>query len=212
MSLDLIVTLFLITTVATMLPGPTMLYIASCGLSHGTKGYLAAGCGVLVADAIYFILTITGLSVILITSYELFSLVKWLGVAYLIYLGFKIIVSNKTITFTENDLADNAQTIRRIFLKGFLIHLANPKTILFFSALLPQFVNSDNPILFQILLVGAVLFFTQAAASILYGSMANSIRVYVKTSGSSQKLNIISGFILIVAGLWLATVSRSKIV
>ncbi len=205
MSLESIVTFFLITVVATATPGPTMLYIASCGLSHGYKGYLPALLGVLVADFIYFLLTITGLSVILLVSYELFYLIKWLGVAYLIYLGVRLIFSNYSNDNKKNILAHQI-VFRHAFLKGFFIHLANPKTILFFGALLPQFIDVEKPVLLQMVIIGFILVLTQAIISVVYGAMGNRIRVSVKKSYSGRKLNVVSGFLFIVAGIWLATV------
>lgn len=208
MTFESLFAFFLITVIATAIPGPTMLYIASCGLSQGRKSYLAATCGVLVADLIYFILTITGLSVILLASYELFSLIKWLGVAYLIYLGVKLIRSDSSINLKENNNSTCENVFPETFLKGFFIHIANPKTILFFSALLPQFIDPEQPLLFQISLIGIVLILTQAGVSIIYGATANRIRMHVSHSYIGKKLNLISGFLFVAAGVWLATVQR----
>ena len=215
MSFEMLVSFFLITVVATLTPGPTMLYIASCGLSQGTKGYLSAGLGVLIADIIYFIIAVTGLSAILLASHELFSILKWLGAAYLIYLGCKLIFSSNSISLDGDPVNNNVplkvHMIRNAFINGFFIHLANPKTILFFSALLPHFINTDKPMLIQFVVIGAILISTQAVASIIYGSMGNVIRAYAVKSQSSRKLGIVSGCILIIAGLWLATTRKSQI-
>ncbi len=208
MTLESLFAFFLITVVATAIPGPTMLYIASCGLSQGRKSYLGATCGVLIADLIYFILTITGLSVILLASYELFALIKWLGVAYLIYLGVRLIRSDTSINLKENKHHTYNNVFREAFFKGFFVHIANPKTILFFSALLPQFINPEAPLFFQILLIGIVLIVTQAGVSIIYGATANHMRTHVSRSYIDKKLNLISGGLFCSAGIWLATIQR----
>lgn len=208
MSLETIVTFILITIVATVTPGPTMLYIASCGLSHGSKGYLPAGLGVLIADFIYFLLTITGLGVILLASHELFFLIKWLGVLYLVYLGVKLIFSNFSNSFEKNDDITHEMAFRYAFLKGFIVHLANPKTMLFFGALLPQFIDIKKPMLLQVLIIGFVLLFTQAIVSIAYGVMGEQIRDKIRNSYVRRRMNIVSGLLFMIAGVWLATMRR----
>ena len=208
MSLEMLVIFFLITLTATATPGPTMLYIASSGLDQGVRGYIAAGSGVLVADFIYFFLTITGLNAILIASYELFFLIKWLGVIYLIYLGLKIIFSKSSTSIKNNNISVEAGLIQRFFIKGFIIHLANPKTILFFSALLPQFINTEEPLFYQAVIIGTILMLTQAGMSIVYGEMANRLGLIYGKTYSGKSLTIVSGILLIVAGIWLATVRR----
>ena len=194
MSLESILTFFLITFVATATPGPTVLYIASCGLSHGTRGYIAGSLGVLVADLIYFILTITGINAILLTSYEIFFLVKWLGTAYLIYLGMGLILSAFSHSIKAKALPARGKTFRRIFMDGFILHSANPKTVLFFSALLPQFILPEQPMFLQMSVLGAILLFTALSVFFVYGAMAARFRIHVSRSHWSKVLNMTSGF------------------
>ncbi len=208
MSLETIITFILITIVATVTPGPTMLYIASCGLSHGSKGYLPASLGVLVADFIYFLLTVTGLGVILLASHELFFLIKWLGVLYLVYLGVKLIFSNCSTSIEKNEKFTHGIVFHHAFLKGFVVHLANPKTMLFFGALLPQFIDLEKPMLLQVLIISFILLFTQAIVSIAYGVMGEHIRTKLRNSYIGRRINIISGLLFIGAGVWLATIHR----
>ncbi len=208
MSLETVVAFIIITIVATVTPGPTMLYIASCGLSHGSKGYLPACLGVLVADFIYFLLTVTGLGIILLASHELFFLIKWLGVLYLFYLGVKLIFSNYTTSIDKNEEFSHKIVFHHAFLKGFVVHLANPKTMLFFGALLPQFIDVEKPMLLQVLIIGFILLFTQAIVSIAYGVMGERIRAKVRSSYIGRRINIISGFLFMAAGVWLATMRK----
>ncbi|MFV2055546.1 MAG: LysE family translocator [Thiohalomonadales bacterium] len=209
MPLETVISFFLITAIATAIPGPTMLFIASCGLTHDNKAYLGAAAGVLVADSIYFILTVSGLGAILITSHELFLALKWLGVAYLIYLGLKLIVANYKVDIKLNSLSSHENIFRDTFMKGFFVHIANPKTILFFSALLPQFIDTQKPLMIQFVIIGSVLVFTQAGVSIIYGALANRLRVSLNNSYLGLKPNIIAGFLIVLAGLCLATLRRA---
>jgi len=208
MPLETIVTFILITIAATVTPGPTMLYIASCGLSHGSKGYLPTSLGVLVADFIYFLFTVTGLGIILLASHELFFLLNWLGVLYLLYLGVRLIFSNYVTSIDKNKEYTHEIVFHHAFLKGFVVHLANPKTMLFFGALLPQFIDVEKPMLLQVLIIGFILLFTQTIVSIAYGVMGERIRAKVRSSYVGRRINIISGLLFIAAGVWLATMHR----
>jgi homoserine/homoserine lactone efflux protein len=208
MTFETIIAFFIISLVATALPGPTMLYIASCAITQGSRGYIAAGLGVLLADFIYFLVTATGLSVILLGAYDWFFLIKWLGVAYLMYLGFKLLLNKSRVSLNQQNIKTPKKSFRRLFTSGFLVHLANPKTILFFSALLPQFINPNQPLFFQLLIIGVILLFTQATMSVIYGATANHIRTRFIQPHFLNKLNIISGGLLIAAGAWLATLRR----
>jgi len=208
MSLESSVTFFLLILVATALPGPTMLYVASCGLSHGRKGYLPAGLGVLVADFIYFMITVTGLNAILLASYELFFFIKWLGVFYLLYLGLQLLRDKKSNSLEERVVIADTALFYQAFLKGLLIHLSNPKTILFFGALLPQFINVERPILLQMTVIGLMLLLTQAFMALVYGAMGYRIQQGVKTAGKEGVIKRASGVLFIVAGVWLAMARR----
>lgn len=208
MPLETILTFFLITFVATVTPGPTVLYVASCGLSHGTRGYIAGSLGVLVADLMYFILTVTGINTILLTSYEIFSLIKWLGTAYLIYLGMGLILSAFSHSLETKVLPARGKTFRRIFVDGFILHSANPKTVLFFSALLPQFISSEQAMFFQASVLGAILLFTALCVFFIYGVVATHFRILASQSNLSKFLNLTSGSLLVSAGMWLAAVRR----
>ena len=210
MPYDLAVAFFFITLLATATPGPTMLYITSCGLGQGVGAYLAACLGVLIADLIYFALTISGLSAILLASYDLFFFIKWLGVIYLIYLGIKLISSGISSSLGQNNMLVK-NSLRRIFVNGFIIHISNPKTILFFSALLPQFMDPLSPLREQVLTLGAILVTTQMTVSIFYGALANRVRTITAKASSGRIISIFSGMLLLLAALWLASLRRDPL-
>src|SRR5512144_833305 len=128
-------TYFLATIILSVSPGPGVFSSISSGLHHGFRLGLWNGVGMQAANMILVAIVSLGLGAILLASETLFSLVKWAGVAYLVYLG---IVTWRAPTrgfVDEGD--DHARTVREVFMRGFFVNLTNPKGIIFFAAILP---------------------------------------------------------------------------
>ena len=146
--------LFTITeTVLCVSPGPAVLLVLSVSLTRGWLPGLQASAGILVANLLYFVLSATSLGAILLASWELFFLIKWLGAAYLIGLGLKMCFVQGD---AMRDVAAHLSPTRTglgMFLHGVVAQGANPKALLFFTALLPQFVNPTAPLAPQIALL-----------------------------------------------------------
>jgi homoserine/homoserine lactone efflux protein len=136
---------------AYLVPGPAALFIISQALARGAGRTSWAILGVLSAEAMYFVLSATGLALLLTASYDLFFAIKWLGAAYLVWLGIQ--------AFRGQAGAFAVDPARRISplrsaLHGFVMNAANPKVLLFYTAIVPQFVNTHAPIAPQMLLLG----------------------------------------------------------
>src|SRR5206468_2500458 len=119
--------LFAVTeTALSLTPGPAVLLVLSQGLTRGTAPSVYANLGILTGNAFYFALSATGLGAVLLASYELFSLVRWLGAAYLIWLGVRALAGRRA----ARSLAPGptgAAGRRRTFVNGFVLQTANPK-------------------------------------------------------------------------------------
>ena len=126
-----------------------MLVIA-CALAHGAQRSLWASLGILSANAIYFALSATGLGALLVTSRAFFSLVKWCGAAYLVYLGLSALLGRPS-SITVSRASPRGTSAASIYLSGLTLQLANPKTLIFFIAILPQFVDPRLPVDAQML-------------------------------------------------------------
>lgn len=134
-------TLFVITSIAVIfMPGPAMLFVISNGLTRGPKASIAAAFGTTTGVSFHLLCAAFGLAVILKTSAIAFTVVKFAGAAYLIFLAIKTLVSKEQIVsdFTQNDKSENT-----IFWQGVFINILNPKLSIFFLAFLPQFINSN---------------------------------------------------------------------
>ena len=107
--------------------------------------------GIASANAIYFALSATGIASIIIASNLLFTTIKWVGVAYLVYLGLAAIFSKAGGLKVQQGQREKAQFL---FAKGFVVEFANPKALLYFAAILPQFLDISTPVVPQLLIMG----------------------------------------------------------
>lgn len=135
-------------------PGPAVMLVIAYGLAQGARRAMVAGLGILAANALYFALSATALGAVLVASKTFFITVKWVGAAYLVYLGLAALFG-KPSALTVSTAAARATTRRAVFLSAVALQLANPKTLIFFVAILPQFVDPARPIGAQMLWLAA---------------------------------------------------------
>src|SRR5437016_8926237 len=139
MELTVWLTYLVTTVVLSITPGPGVFSSVSSGLNHGFRRGIWNGVGMQAANLILVVIVSVGLGAILLASETAFAVVKWLGVAYRIYLGIA------TWRSQPQDFAQrangSARTARDIFVRGFFVNLTNPKGIIFFAAILPQFID-----------------------------------------------------------------------
>jgi threonine/homoserine/homoserine lactone efflux protein len=141
--------------IAIATPGPTVLLALTNGSRFGVRGSLAGMVGAVVSDMVLVFAVAVGLGALLAASELLFSAVKWVGVAYLAYLGIRLLRS-KGVLAAPADGAGGGATPRAIFMRSFLVAVTNPKGYLFCSALLPQFIDTAQPVAVQYLALGLV--------------------------------------------------------
>ena len=126
-------------------PGPAVMLVIACGLTYGARKSIHATLGILTANAIYFAVSATALGALLVTSKAFFVAVKWLGAAYLVYIGLSALFGRPSpITVARDGRPGGAP--HAIYLSGLTLQLANPKTLVFFAAILPQFVDPTRPV------------------------------------------------------------------
>jgi len=138
------------------IPGPATLFTVARATSAGPRVGIATGAGIAAGDIVHTLMAIVGLSALIAASATLFSLVKYAGAAYLVYLGVRAILARAPTGLTGAALAPI--TARRAFRQAVVVEVLNPKTALFFLAFLPQFVAPENGSVALQLLVLGVLF------------------------------------------------------
>jgi len=133
-----------------LIPGPAVLFVVSVAVGRGIRPGFNAALGILAGNVMYFALSTTGVAAVLVASSTLFGLLKLAGAGYLIWLGLRMLFKG-----AGQPAAVTATREPQTFLRGFLVQAANPKALVFFVALLPQFINPDSPVGLQILILGA---------------------------------------------------------
>lgn len=203
--------LFLVTeAVLSMAPGPAVLYVLSQSLLNGPGKSVWASVGILTANAMYFALSATSLGAILVTSYKVFFLIKWLGAAYLVYLGVRNFFGKAPVAGIPKDVvAASSHTGFRILRGGFFLQASNPKALLFFSAILPQFIDPRHAVAYQILVLGTTSVMVEFLILFVYGELAARAAARLRTPGFQKLTDRIGGSLLIGAGLGLARLRRS---
>ena len=138
--------LYVLTEAALSLtPGPAVMFVIACGLAHGARRSTWASLGILSANAIYFAISATALGAMLVASGTFFTAVKWIGAGYLVYVGLSALVGRPS-PITVSGGATRGGSPRDLYVAGITLQLANPKALVFFVAILPQFVDSRLPI------------------------------------------------------------------
>jgi threonine/homoserine/homoserine lactone efflux protein len=169
---------FIASAVLLVTPGPAVLYIIGRSVDQGRRVGLVSVCAIEVGNFMHVIAATLGLSALLLSSALAFGIVKYLGAAYLVYLGLRKLFSDEAAPVTSDA---KPQRIARVFRQGVLVAALNPKTALFFVAFLPQFVDpAQGAIAGQMLVLGG-LFITMAAISdSLYALLAGTVGHWLK--------------------------------
>jgi threonine/homoserine/homoserine lactone efflux protein len=182
-------------------PGPTVLLALTNGSRHGVRASLPGMVGAVLSDGVLITAVAIGLGALLAASEFWFSVVKWVGVAYLAWLGLRMLRSRGSLTLPADDAAPGERsTARAIFLRSFLVAVTNPKGYLFFSAFLPQFIDASQPQLPQYLALGLTFAAIDVAVMLAYATAgAQAIRL-LKARGVLWLDRVCGGALLALAG------------
>ena len=176
--------LFMLAALALLLvPGPAVLYITARSASQGRTAGLVSVLAIETANLIQAVAAALGLSAILLSSALAFDVVKYLGAAYLIYLGLRKLLNKEDGASEEI----KQESLARIYWQGFVINLLNPKTALFFFAFLPQFVDpARGNVVTQNLLLGTIFVGLAIVTDSLYALLASSLAEKLKGNQKFQ--------------------------
>ncbi|MGE4500765.1 MAG: LysE family translocator [Hydrogenovibrio sp.] len=193
---------FITTFLLILVPGPSAMTVASQGASLQSKKAFLGVLGIASADLIFFALSATGISALIVASSLMFTIIKWLGVAFLIYLGLTVLFSKgSAIQFRQTKTDHHAL---KLFSQGLVIQLANPKALMYFTALLPQFINPNEPLFMQLLLIGLTFFFADTLVYSLYSFMGAHMARRKLKAWAIQLINKAAGLTLIYTGIKMA--------
>src|SRR5262245_47716617 len=159
-------------TLLCLQPGPSSLLVFSLGMTRGRAAGIAATVGVLAANAMYFALSATSLAAALNLSAQVFVVIKWAGAAYLIWIGARMIVRSFRSQAGASNAAAPASS-RGAFWQGFMTQGANPNLLVYFTAILPQFINAGAPLGGQVMLLALSSFAIEFTVLTVYATLAN---------------------------------------
>jgi len=207
MSLEIWLAFFLAATIILVIPGPTIILVVGQAIAHGGKAVIPLVAGVTLGDFTAMTLSILGLGAILKASATLFSVLKLIGAGYLLYSGIKLWRSNPKDR--ENSFSTTKASNRELFRSAFIVTALNPKSIAFFVAFLPQFINPQNRTFPQLLILGATFLSLATINAALYAIFAGRLRDTMQNTTVRRWFNRCGGSALIGAGVFTAAMQRS---
>jgi len=193
----------LITAILVITPGPIVTLVIATGAMQGTRAALITVAGTTVGNALLIAGIGFGLNVVIRYTAEIFEILRWVGAGYLIWLGIQ--------AWRHAGSATAAVTLPRDhvhFRRGFMVALSNPKTIAFFTAFLPQFIDPNYPAGFQLAVMCAVSVPMAGLSDAGWGIAASAGRSFFQRRANAKWLGRISGVALIGGGIWLSLVRR----
>jgi homoserine/homoserine lactone efflux protein len=192
----------LVAVIVTLVPGPAFIVVLTTALRRGFKPAAYATAGIVIGDGVYLFLTALGLGSLVATSFWTFTIIKWLGIVYLVYLGLR------SLFFPSDSLiaADGgAASGRSPFLTALTVQLANSKLLLFLAALLPQFLDPARPIVPQLAVLGPTFMLSDTIIYLLLSLLAARARPWLASQRATRMVSRISGVAMLGAAARVAT-------
>ena len=207
MSIELWLAFAAASAVVLAIPGPTILLVVSYALGQGRRSASATVAGVALGDFTAMTASLLGLGMVLLASATLFSVLKWIGAAYLVYLGIKLWRSPAD----EGMDAEAQPRVRslRMFLHAYAVTALNPKSIVFFVAFLPHFLDAARPLLGQFVIMEITFLVLATLNAAIYAYAASAARRAIRSPKVQRTVNRVGGSILIGAGALTAATTRS---
>ena len=202
MNWELFTAFLLITAVMVLAPGPIVTLVIATGAREGVRAALTTVVGTTVGNAILLGAIAFGLGFVLKNAAVLFDILRWIGAGYLIWLGLQ------AWRHAGERRADIPPAAHVHVWRGFAVALSNPKTIAFFTAFLPQFVDPSLPVERQLVVMCAVSVVLAACTDAGWGIAAGLGRAWFMTSWRAKLLGRLSGVALIGGGIWLSLARR----
>ncbi|MEM6384036.1 MAG: LysE family translocator [Pseudomonadota bacterium] len=205
MTIELYLAYVFATVVVLAVPGPTILLVISYALSQGRRAALSTVLGVGLGDAIAVTVSLAGLGAIMAASATAFTVLKWVGAAYLIYLGVKMWRTQPQLSLSDEPSVSG----RRMTVHTTIVTALNPKGIAFFIAFLPHFLNPTAPAAPQLIVLGSTFVVLGVVNAAIYALLAAHLRSRITRPSTLRWANRAGGTMLLGAGLMTAALRRS---
>jgi homoserine/homoserine lactone efflux protein len=195
--------------IASIIPGPSMLLALTHGMHNGAKRTIASAMGNVTVTLIQAAVSIVGLGAILIASETVFQVIKWAGAAYLIYMGISMLCSSKmSLSPSKLKYTNKRNSLRRMYLQAAFVTAGNPKAIVFFTAVFPQFIDPNSAYLYQSCILISICAFIAFSCFMIYAMGGQKIVSLFSQATVGKYLKRIIGGTFIGAGIGLAASNK----
>lgn len=208
MSLESFIPFVLATILILIIPGPTIILVISQAVTHGRKSVVPLVAGVLMGDFLAMTLSLLGLGAIMAASSTMFSFFKWIGATYLIYLGVRLWKANPNVRPMQGQSASVSGY--SLFKSSFIVTALNPKSIAFFVAFLPQFIDTQMTPQFQLPLLGGTFLILATLNATMYAVFAGQLREYMQSGKVRKWFSRCGAGAMVGAGLITAGLKNSS--
>jgi threonine/homoserine/homoserine lactone efflux protein len=188
-------------TVLSIAPGPAVLFVVSQGLRAGGWRGLWAAAGIVSANIVWFALSAVGVGAAIVASGGWFLAIKWLGAGYLVYLALRAILGHASLAPLGEVEPAPPIGAARMWTRGVILQLTNPKALVFFVALLPQFIDTDEPIGLQILILGVTSVVTEFPVLAVYALLAGRASSVAREHRFARTVDLAAAALLVGAAL-----------
>jgi threonine/homoserine/homoserine lactone efflux protein len=200
MSFEIWLAFIAASTVVLIVPGPTILTVISYSISHGRRANIPLVAAVALGDSTALGFSLLGLGALLATSVFWFAVIKIIGGLYLLYLGVRLLrVGGNRTEFSAPVCPDSTW---KLFANTYLVTALNPKSIMFFVAFLPHFINHTSQVTPQLWLLAITFVILATVNTALYAMFATSARRVFGSPRAQRRFNIAGGSLLSIAGVW----------
>ena len=186
-----------------LIPGPAVLYVVVQSAEHGRLAGLVSVAGLHLGTLVHTAAAAVGLSALVVSSAVAFSVVKYAGAAYLVYLGVRRFLARDPAP----DVSARAEPLRRLFRQGVVVNVLNPKTAVFFLAFLPQFVDPDGTVWTQVIVFGISFVLLGLMTDSAYALVAGSLGAWMRRR--RRAFRYASGTVFVALGAATALAKRS---
>ena len=188
-----------------IIPGPSVTVVVANSLARGTKAGVVTLIGTEIAMLSMVVIIALGMQAVMTVVSEGFTIIKLVGAAYLVWVGWKMFTSSGRIEVGQP--SEHLPLVRYLW-QGALINWSNPKTLLFLGAFLPQFVDMSRPAFGQIMVLGLIVMAVATATDMFYAVIAGQAR-HMLSAARVRLMSRVSGVILMIGGVWLALVKKA---
>ncbi len=195
--------------ILTMTPGPSIILGMLHSIKYGVKKTSFTALGDISANFIQMMIVAAGLGVVIASSEVAFTLIKWLGVITLVYMGVKMLFDRAALNVSDVDDSQASISVYKLYMKGFLVAASNPKAIVFFTAFFPQFIDTRQPLLPQMAIMCPTMAVLDFTCVMLYALSAKGLMSVLQDS--RDYVNRFGGLALLGAAIYLSITSSASI-